>query len=327
MESTASNTPATGAGERLVNFIEEELAAPVSAASRELGERLRLRYGDAVLGVLYYGSCFRTGTEADGILDIFLIVDDYASIYDHRLLAVANRALPPNVFYAEMDIDGKTLRTKYAVISIQQFEHRTSAHCFHTFFWARFAQPCALTYARDATCRRRVAVALAGAAQTFIGRSLALQPVTFTSATLWTNALRASYRTELRPEAPGAAARLVEANQARYVELTSLLTELIPQLRCCDKDPGEPVFGASLGKWQRRRGRLAWALRRPQGKIINLLRIMKAAFTFDGGVDYVLWKIERHSGVKVEATPMLRRHPLLACWPTVWRLYRAGAFR
>ena len=327
MHPTLSNQPTSGTGELLVDSIERELAAPVSTASRELGERLRSRYGDAVLGVLYYGSCFRTGTEADGILDIFLLVDDYASIYDGRLLSVANHILPPNVFYAEMDIDGTTLRTKYALISLRQFEHRTSERCFHTFFWARFAQPCALTYARDESVRRRVAVALAGATRTFIGRSLALQPETFTAATLWTNALRASYRTELRPEAPGAAARLVEANHARYTKLTSMLSELVPPLVCCDKDADEPVFRASLGAWERRRGRLAWLLRRPQGKLINLLRIMKAAFTFDGGVDYVLWKIERHSGVKVEATPMLRRHPLLACWPTVWRLYRAGAFR
>lgn len=327
MQSNVPNTPASGASEQLVDLIEEELATPVSAASRELGERLRSRYGDAVLGVLYYGSCFRTGTEADGILDIFLIVDDYGSIYDRRLLAAANHALPPNVFYAEMDIDGAILRTKYAVISLRQFEHRTSARCFHTFFWARFAQPCALTYSRDAMVRRRVATALAGAARTFISRALALQSDTFTSSSLWTNALRASYRTELRPEAPGAAARLVEANQARYTRLTALLAELIPQLDHHDDDAGEAVFSANLSGWERRRGRLAWLLRRPQGKLINLLRIMKAAFTFDGGVDYVLWKIERHSGVKVEATPMLRRHPLLACWPTVWRLYRAGAFR
>ncbi len=326
MQPNLPNTPTAGTSEQLVDLIEDELGTPVSAASRELGERLRARYGDAVLGVLYYGSCFRTGTEADGILDIFLIVDDYASIYDRRLLAAANHALPPNVFYAEMDIDGATLRTKYAVISLQQFEHRTSARCFHTFFWARFAQPCALTYARDALMRRRVAIALAGAAQTFIARALAL-PDTFTPAMLWSNALRASYRTELRPESPGAAARLVEANQARYTKLTALLAELIPQLAYHDDDAGEAVFTANLTGWERRRSRLAWLLRRPQGKLINLLRIMKAAFTFDGGVDYVLWKIERHSGVKVEATPMLRRHPLLACWPTVWRLYRAGAFR
>ncbi len=327
MQSRVTSAPANGTDGPVIDLIERELTTPVSAASRELGERLRSRYGDAVLGVLYYGSCFRTGTEADGILDIFLIVDDYASIYDRRLLAFANRLLPPNVFYAEMEIDGKTLRTKYAVISLQQFEHRTSARCFHTFFWARFAQPCALTYARDAGIRRRVATALAGAADTFIGRSLALQAETFSSATLWTNALRASYRTELRPEAPGAAARLVAANAARYTQLTTLLADSVPQLTRDATNASEPVFRSNLSVWQRRRGRFAWLLRRPQGKLINLLRIMKAAFTFDGGVDYVLWKIERHSGVKVEATPMLRRHPLLACWPTVWRLYRAGAFR
>lgn len=326
MPTHVANTPASEADAPLIDLLEQELAAPVSAASRELGERLRSRYGDAVLGVLYYGSCFRTGTEADGILDIFLIVDDYASVYDRRLLAFANRVLPPNVFYAEMEIEGKILRTKYAVISLQQFEHRTSARCFHTFFWARFAQPCALTYARDAAVRRRVATALAGAARTFIGRSLALQPATFSCAMLWSNALRASYRTELRPEAPGAAARLVAANDARYTKLTELLADRLPQLTR-DAALPTPVFSARLNAWQRRRGRFAWLVRRPQGKLINLLRIMKAAFTFDGGVDYVLWKIERHSGVKVEATPMLRRHPLLACWPTVWRLYRAGAFR
>lgn len=326
MQTRVANTPPSAADGPLIDLLEQELTTPVSVASRELGERLRLRYGDAVLGVLYYGSCFRTGTEADGILDIFLIVDDYASVYDRRLPAIANHLLPPNVFYAEMDIDGKTLRTKYAVISLQQFEHRTSARCFHTFFWARFAQPCALTYARDAAVRRRVATALAGAARTFIGRSLALLPETFSPATLWTNALRASYRTELRPEAPGAAARLVAANDARYTTLTELLSELMPEL-VHDTAADESVFRSTLSTWQRRRGQFAWLLRRPQGKLINLLRIMKAAFTFDGGVDYVLWKIERHSGVKVEATPMLRRHPLLACWPTVWRLYRAGAFR
>ncbi len=326
MQTRAAKPPASGADGPLIDLLEQELTTPVSVASRELGERLRLRYGDAVLGVLYYGSCFRTGTEADGILDIFLIVDDYASVYGRRLPAIANHLLPPNVFYAEMEIDGKTLRTKYAVISLQQFEHRTSARCFHTFFWARFAQPCALTYARDTAVRRRIATALAGAARTFIERSLALQPETFSPATLWTNALRASYRTELRPEAPGAAARLVAANDARYTTLTELLSARMPQL-AHDAAADEPVFRSTLSTWQRRRGQFAWLLRRPQGKLINLLRIMKAAFTFDGGVDYVLWKIERHSGVKVEATPMLRRHPLLACWPTVWRLYRAGAFR
>ncbi len=49
--------------------------------------------------------------------------------------------------------------------------------------------------------------------------------------------------------------------------------------------------------------------------------------TFEGGVDYILWKIERHSGVTVDIEPRLRRHPLLAMWILAWRLYRRGGFR
>jgi hypothetical protein len=58
-----------------------------------------------------------------------------------------------------------------------------------------------------------------------------------------------------------------------------------------------------------------------------LLRLAKGAFTFVGGVDYLLWKIERHSGVKTTVTAWQRRHPLLAAPGLAWRLYRRGAFR
>jgi len=311
----------------LQTHLEEEMSAPVTAAAMALGERLRARFGSGVVGVLYYGSCFRTGTEKDGILDIFLLVDSYSAVYDKHRLAAANQILPPNVFYDEMDYEGTVLRTKYAVISLEQFEQRTSRRCFHTFFWARFAQPCALTFTRDDATRKRIAQALCNAADTFIGRALPLMPDSFDAATLWTQALSASYQTELRPERPGSAARLVDMNRARYETVTRELSARLPELTCHESDGDVPTYTTEFSNLQRWRARQTWRVRRCQGKLINLLRIMKAAFTFDGGVDYVLWKIERHSGVRVEATPMLRRHPLLACWPTVWRLYRAGAFR
>ena len=51
--------------------------------------------------------------------------------------------------------------------------------------------------------------------------------------------------------------------------------------------------------------RLAW------GKLINALRLMKAAFTYAGGLDYAVAKIARHSGVVVAVTDADRRRPLL----------------
>jgi hypothetical protein len=68
-------------------------------------------------------------------------------------------------------------------------------------------------------------------------------------------------------------------------------------------------------------------LRRVHGKVWFLLRMFRNALTFDGGVDYVLWKIQRHSGVAVDPTWREQRHPLVALGAQAWRLYRAGAFR
>jgi hypothetical protein len=58
-----------------------------------------------------------------------------------------------------------------------------------------------------------------------------------------------------------------------------------------------------------------------------MLRLLKGMLTFEGGVDYILWKIRRHSGVAVDAPPRLRRHPILAAGVLAWRIYRRGGFR
>ena len=42
-----------------------------------------------------------------------------------------------------------------------------------------------------------------------------------------------------------------------------------------------------------------WRLRRMQGKFLSVARLAKAIFTFENGVDYVLWKVKRHSGVHI----------------------------
>src|SRR5690606_13814062 len=78
---------------------------------------------------------------------------------------------------------------------------------------------------------------------------------------------------------------------------------------------------------QRHRFRRLWRIRQSVGKLLTVLRLAKGVFTFEGGMDYILWKIERHSGVRATATPWPRRHPLLASPLLAWRLYRTGAFR
>ena len=70
-----------------------------------------------------------------------------------------------------------------------------------------------------------------------------------------------------------------------------------------------------------------WAARRVQGTALSILRLLKASFTFDGGLPYLAWKIERHSGVKIEITAFMRRHPRLGAFGALWRTWRRGGFR
>jgi hypothetical protein len=137
-----------------------------------------------------------------------------------------------------------------------------------------------------------------------------LEPQSRDPATIWTRAFRETYAAELRPETEGRAQHIFDADRARYEQLTPLLIEML-------KQPYQ-TRAAALAAWRRRR-RL--------GKTLNLLRIVKGTFTFDGGLDYALWKIRRHSGVTVPVTDWQRRHPLLAAPLLAWRLYRLGAFR
>jgi hypothetical protein len=86
-------------------------------------------------------------------------------------------------------------------------------------------------------------------------------------------------------------------------------------------------YRVELGRGRRLGARLAWLGRRTVGKTLSVLRLVKALFTFRGGPDYLVWKIERHSGVAVDLSPRARRFPLLAAWSIAWRLYRRRAFR
>ena len=66
-----------------------------------------------------------------------------------------------------------------------RFEHAMRRD-FHPYFWARFAQPCGLLYARDAAVRERVVAALIEAARHFVAAVVPRLPDEFTPADLAT---------------------------------------------------------------------------------------------------------------------------------------------
>jgi hypothetical protein len=286
----------------LHDLIATEANRDTFPAARAFGEHLKQLYGTSVAGVIFYGSCLRQSTDVGLLLDFYVLVDSYARALKHPVSAAFARLLPPNVYYHEMTFEGRTVRAKVAVISVGQFLHGVGPETFASSLWARFAQPAMILYARNAEVRRRLIDGLAAAAETMIRRTQPLMNAGFTARDLWVRAFTNTYGAELRPEKDSKAGELVDMDLERYAAITSAVLG--------SPFPGD-VHHHAPSSSDTQRAVVAWRLRRMQGKTLNVLRLMKAAFTFKGGLDYAVWKIERHSGVKIELTEAERQRPLV----------------
>ena len=282
-----------------------EPVSAIAAAVRSNAPDLTGTSG-GIIAMLAYGSCLRDASVEESLVDLYVLVDHYAGFHPGRPMQLLNRLVPPNVYYAECRHDGRQVRAKYAVVSLDQFEQRVKPDIRNPYFWARFAQPTAIVYARDEQTRSRVEAALATAIMTTLGHGLALAGETASPRDAWTAVFQRTYGTELRSEDAGRAGQIVDANLHFYRTAFTL------------GKAGSGGLPDSPSQWK-------W--RRVEGKLLSVARLVKAAFTFQGGADYLAWKIARHSGVTVELTPWQRRHPILAAFVLLPRLYMRGGFR
>lgn len=275
------------------------------------------RFGAHLEAVLAYGSYLRG--KRDTVLDFYLLLDSYAAL--PRIAGAANRVLPPNVYHVTLGAGEARQAAKYATVTLDHFARciREDVHCY---FWARFAQPFEILYARDQAVHARVTGLGRDAARRLLTSSIATLPATFDSETLWRHAFTLSYGAELRAENPAAAARLY----AFYGdELDAHLEALAGELGLAASGPRQ--WRQQVSALATRRSELEWRRRRRLGKWLSIARLLKAAFTFNDPLGYMVWKVARHSGVVEEPTALQRRHPLLFGWGVLWRLYRRGGFR
>ena len=283
----------------LKELVEQELDLPVDPRVRAMAEAIARKYGPASRAVLFYGSCLRQ-RQLDGLmLDFYLIVSSYREAYGSRWLAAANRLIPPNVFYFEHH----GLAAKYAVLSLDDFYRLNGPETASVSVWARFAQPSRLVWALP-DARQAVIDSIARAAPTLLaaaGRVAGEEPLDW-----WRRAFALTYSAELRAERKGKGTSVVDIDRDRYETFS------------------EPAIAAIIANSGTR---TSWLSRRLQGKLLSVVRLAKASFTFAGGADYIAWKINRHAGTDIQLKPWQRRWPLLAAITLLPQLLRSGAVR
>lgn len=301
--------------------------AALAGALAPLRAALQRRHGECIAAILLYGSCLRSGDVHDGLVDLYVLLDRYRGAGLPSWQAIANRLLPPNVYYLEVPDGERVLRCKYATVTVAEFVRRLGPRSFESYFWGRFCQPVALLEARDPRLAGDLARLQEQAAATLLGRALPLAPASGAVAEWWRIALAASYATELRAEAGTRTGELVAWGGEFYESLTRGCAGLLPGKLELHAATDGLHYTAEVPAGARRRARLAWRLRAVYGKLRALLRLVKALFTFAGGLDYLAWKLARHSGQPVLIPDKVRRWPLLYGWGFFWGLYRRGLFK
>lgn len=290
----------------LRDLIAAELSTPIPAPITAFAERLASIF-PGVQAVLFYGSVLRTG-DLTGVLDYYVLTARPPAGWR----GVFTRVLWPDVSYHEFEHDGAVLRAKVASMSLGQFRKTTAGGDFDTTLWARFVQPCALVWAAP-DAREMVIDAVTDACRTAARYARALGPPEGSPHELWTALFRQTYKAELRVEKAGREVSILTFDPQRYDAVMEAVW----------RDEGRAMTDPERG-----RVRGAWRPRRLLGKPLNVARLIKAAFTFQGAARYAAWKIERHTGVAVEVTPWRERHPVLAAPGVllkVWRSRRKGA--
>jgi len=294
----------------VADIVEAELAAPAPPAAQAFAAVLAGRFETAA-AVLFYGSILRTG-DLDGVMDFYVLTHRPPS----GLRGQASRLLWPDVGYYEIEHDGVTLRAKVASMTLAQFRRAVTGEGADTTVWTRFVQPSALLWSEDPATEKAAAAAVAAAAHTAARFAAALGPQSGPPAAYWTALFQETYAAEFRVERGGREQSILAFDPGRWDAL----------LRAAWSESG--LMGAQdagtvaprLAPIHRRRITAAWRRRRALGKPLNVARLIKAAFTFEGAARYGAWKIERHTGMAVPLTPWRERHPILAAPGVLWRL-------
>lgn len=258
---------AGAANAALTAFIDAELSQPTLPEAAAFAEALAARPG--VIAILFYGSCLQRGT-TEGMLDFYALTDgSHGAWSENRAIAAAGRVLPPNVY----PVEWQGLRAKVAVVPLEKFRQRMTLSTLDTTFWARFCQRAALLWVRDDKTKDAVIAAVVTGVETasiWAGRLSG----TDEGAAAWRVLFAKTYRVEIRVEPRSRAGDIVGVDEQRYEDLWCLTAPA--------RATAPPTaFGA-------------WPLRWWMGKVFHLSRLAKAAFTFDGGPRYLIWKIRRH---------------------------------
>lgn len=299
-------------------------------AARALAEYVASIAGVSARAVLHYGSRAQgRAVRSDSAFDFFVVVDDYRSAYGALTAAMETRygprlavalawVLPPNVVSVRQGGPFGEYEAKCIIISMRHLRRECSFRARDQFVRGRLSQHIVLAWARDAASAEEVGRCVREARDSSFAWLRVFLPARFDIDQYVRTMLAISFAHEIRLESRDHAERLFDvqrdALRARYGPVLERLATrgvLVREGRYyLQRHP------AGVGARLRVRAQLRLS------KWRTTLRLLKHPFLYDGWLDYLLRKIDRSTGERIELTERERRRPLIFLWPRAWRYLR-----
>jgi len=282
-----------------------------------------------VRAVLLYGSHVQA-SEPDrfSAYDLIVVVDAYRDFYD-GLAAAGRMRRPPRLMTAWSNVLLPTSVSfdpgrpdeavgKCQIVSQVHLRQALGPHSKDHFLKGRTVQRLALVWARAEAEANDVLDALRQARTDTVRWVRPYLACPFTPEDFGEMMLRVSYAAEIRPES---SARVSEVFEAQRGTLVAIAGEAI-------------ATGISRGDIVERDG--GWEWRRPPGfwaraattgyftrsKARATLRWGKHIATFEDWPFYIVRKLERRAGLRVEVTEREKRWPFVFLWPKLFVVLR-----
>lgn len=287
---------------------------------------------DAVCGVVFFGSRLSGAAKANAFSahDVFVVVADYRRFYQRMrasglgrkqpaLMSLVSRWLPPTQISLRLREAGVHL--KASVVRLDTLRRETSARRRDHFCIGRLFQPARIVYARDAATRQVLLDALVEAQRATWAWLRPWLPETFDAEAYGRAALRVSMSWEIRPEPAGRAESLWQAQCAEQTPVFSaLLRELAAEgeLVAAEPAPARWARARPVGRLERWRRGLYFR----RSLVRATARWLKHVVSFEGWLDYILHKANRHAGEPFALTPRERRWPWIFLWGRLFRYLR-----
>ena len=297
---------------------------------RDIIDLLKEASGRNIVGIIFFGSrLLGTSPGESSAADLFVVVENYLAFYDSigtrlpaarhsGIMAALNRTLPPNIIYLN-DPGGLRAGAKCFIVSESDLALGLSPDSQDHFFRGRLAQRVHIVHARSERDRQAFETRIDAARHLTLAWVPLYVKGSFSVLDYCRRMMEVSYAAEIRPEASSRVREVCDAQVSffRLVYGHVLQDGVRDGLLVAE---GDRFRLAKRSGW-RDRWRTAQFFRR--SKLRATLRWFKYMLTFDDWLDYIVRKIERRSGERIELTRAERRFPVILLWPKAIRVIRA----